>query len=306
MSAVDPRWTRDLYISDNLPVLRGLDNDSVDLIYLDPPFNSKKAYRAPIGSQAEGQMFDDTWKWDDLDTAWLGEIDRHCPQLAMVIETVRSIRGDGDAAYCTMMGVRLIQLHRILKPHGSIYLHCDDAASHLLRMCMDAVFRKSTFQNEIIWRRYGSHNDTKKYGRVCDHILFYAGKDKIWNPPRVPLGEKTIERDYTNKDSRGKFTTAPLHARTLSGGGYTFTWRGIQDIWRFPMERLEELDGEDMIYWPPKGKIPRRKVYYDENESGKPLPDIMDDIPLVGGNESTGWRDTETSCIVTAHHNRII
>ena len=286
---VKNRTIRDLYIYDNLPVLRGLKTNSVDLVYLDPPYNSKKVYAAPIGSKAEGQMFDDTWHWDELNTAWFGEIDRRCPALARVIEAVRASRGDGDAAYCAMMGVRLIQLKRILKPSGSIYLHCDDTAVHLLRLCMDAVFRKGKFLNEIVWRRFGSHNDTKKFGRVCDRLLFYAGTGKTWNPQLDPLDEEAIERDYRYEDERGRFTTSPLHARTLSGGGYDEEWRGIRDVWKFPPKRLDELDAADMIYWPPNGKVPRRKVHYDPNTSGKPKSDLIDYISPTSGNENTGW-----------------
>ena len=281
---------RDLYICDNLPVLRGLETDSVDLIYLDPPFNSKKTYRAPIGSDAEGQMFDDTWRWDEVDTAWFGEIDRRCPPLARIIEAVRAARGDGDAAYVAMMGIRLIQLRRVLKPTGTIYLHCDDTATHLLRLSMDAVFKKSTFHNEIVWRRYGSHNDTRKFGRVCDRIHYYAGEGKTWNPELIPLSRDALDRDYRLRDEAGRYTTAPLHGRTLSGGGYDFTWRGIKDVWRFPSERLDELDANRMIYWPPKGNVPRRKVYYDPKKSGIPLPDLMDDIGPAAGREYTGWK----------------
>ena len=281
---------RDLYICDNLPVLRGLKTDSVDLVYLDPPFNSMKPYRAPIGTPAEGQMFDDTWRWDELDTAWLGEIDRRCPALARVIDAVEATRGEGDAAYTIMMGVRLIQLRRVLKPQGSIYLHCDDTAVHLLRMSMDAVFKKTAFKNQIVWRRYSSHNDTGKWGRVCDRILYYGGSKRAWNPPRLPLEQEAIERDYRYEDSTGRFTTSPLQARTLSGGGYSYEWRGIKDVWKFPKERLEEMDALGMIYWPPRGKVPRRKVYYDVEKSGRVLSDLMDDIPRVSGKESTGWR----------------
>lgn len=286
----ESRWIRDLYICDNLPVLRGLDTDSIDLVYLDPPFNSKKSHRAPIGSQAEGQMFDDTWRWDELNTAWLGEIGRLCPNLAKVIEAVRATRGDGDAAYTTMMGVRLIQLHRVLKPSGTIYLHCDDAATHLLRLSMDAVFKKSAFRNEIVWRRYGSHNDTKKFGRVCDRIHYYAGAGRTWNPPKIPLEQETLERNYKPDEDGRLFTTSPLHARSLSGGGYHFEWRGIKDVWKFPRERLDELDAQGKIYWPEQGSVPRRKVYYDKKTSGKPIPDLMDDVNTMSKKERTGWQ----------------
>lgn len=174
---------RTLFISDNLPVLRGLNSETVDLIYLDPPFNSKKQYKAPIGTKAEGQKFDDTWRWTDLDERWLGEIDRRNEALSTVIRAARLTQGDGTAAYLTMMGIRLLELHRVLKSTGSIYLHCDDTANSYLRLSMDAVFGKDNFRNEIIWKRQSSNNASgSRAGRIADHILFYsASKDSAWN-----------------------------------------------------------------------------------------------------------------------------
>lgn len=145
----DPNWkNRTLFINDNLPVLRGMNSKTVDLIYLDPPFNSKRQYKAPIGTKAEGQKFDDTWRWTDLDVRWLGEIDRRNQALSAIIHAARLTQGDGTAAYLTMMGIRLLELHRVLKPTGSIYLHCDDTANSYLRLSMDAVFGKGNFRNE--------------------------------------------------------------------------------------------------------------------------------------------------------------
>lgn len=116
--------TRDLYVGDNLPVLRGLDSGTVDFVYLDPPFNSDRAYAAPIASMARGQRFDDTWRWDAANAAWLGEIDDRNPALGSVIQAARLGGGRGMAAYLSMMGVRLLELERVLKPGAAIFLHC--------------------------------------------------------------------------------------------------------------------------------------------------------------------------------------
>ena len=167
---------RTLFISDNLPVLRGLNSETVDLIYLDPPFNSKKQYKAPIGTKAEGQKFDDTWRWTDLDERWLGEIDRRNEALSTVIRAARLTQGNGTAAYLTMMGIRLLELYRVLKSTGSLYLHCDDTASHYLKAAMDAVFGATNFRNEINWQRTVTRkgNLTRGLARDADTIFRYS------------------------------------------------------------------------------------------------------------------------------------
>ena len=122
-------------------------------------------------------------------------------------------------SYLIMMGVRLLEMGRLLKPTGSIYLHCDPTASHYLKLLMDLVFGESAFRNEITWQRYGSHNDAKKFSSVSDRILLYAPRGAVWNPQRTLLGKEYVAKTYRNTDERGRFTTAPLNARTQSGGG---------------------------------------------------------------------------------------
>ena len=284
-----PNWqNRTLWTGDNLDILRGMNSDCVDLIYLDPPFNSNRTYSAPIGSEAAGAAFKDSWTLDDVDLAWHGEIAEREPALYGVIDAAGLAHSKSMKSYLIMMAVRLLEMKRIVKKTGSLYVHCDDAASHYLKMLMDCIFGKACFRNEIVWQRYGSHNDARKYGRVSDRLLFYALKGATWNTQRLPLDDETVARNYRHKDERGRFTTSPLHARTLSGGGYEYTWRGIHDIWKFPENRLEELDAEERIYWPPRGRTPRRKVYLDE-VGGKPLADVMTDISIVGGKERTGY-----------------
>ena len=284
-----PNWqNRTLWTGDNLDILRGMNSDCVDLIYLDPPFNSNRTYSAPIGSEAAGAAFKDSWTLDDVDLAWHGEIAEREPALYGVIDAAGLAHSKSMKSYLIMMAVRLLEMKRIVKKTGSLYVHCDDAASHYLKMLMDCIFGKACFRNEIVWQRYGSHNDARKYGRVSDRLLFYALKGATWNTQRLPLDDETVARNYRHKDEMGRFTTSPLHARTLSGGGYEYTWRGIHDIWKFPENRLEELDAEERIYWPPRGRTPRRKVYLDE-VGGKPLADVMTDISIVGGKERTGY-----------------
>lgn len=297
MSSGVRRRIRDLYVCDNLPVLRGLNSNTVDLIYLDPPFNSKKQYAAPIGSDAEGQMFDDTWRWSDLDDAWLGEIDRQCPALSAVIEAGRATLGDGTAAYLTMMGVRLLELKRVLKPTGSIYLHCDDTAGAYLKASMDAVFRGG-YKNELIWQRTSGHHDNRQgrrqYGRVRDSILFYANGGRwTWNPQYLPYDQEYINTAYRLRDGEGRRyqldnITGPGGA---SKGNPEYEVMGVTRHWRYSREQMQELIDEGRVLQTAPGRVPRYKRYLDEMP-GKALQDIWTDVPPLSSHskERTGWR----------------
>ena len=144
---------RTLWTGDNLDILRGVNSDSVDLIYLDPPFNSKRNYEAPVGSQAAGAAFKDTWELSDLDVAWMGLIADEQPAISNLLHTASLTHGKGMQSYLTMMAVRLLEMRRVLKPTGSIYLHCDPEASHYLKLLMDGVFRADLYKAEIAWKR---------------------------------------------------------------------------------------------------------------------------------------------------------
>ncbi len=150
-----PNWkNRTLWTGDNLHVMRGMNSGSVDLIYLDPPFNSNRTFSAPIGSEAAGAAFRDTWSLSDVDLAWHGEIADQEAALYAIIDAAGLAHGASMKSYLIMIGVRLLEMRRILKPSGSIYVHCDPTASHYLKMTMDAIFRdqEQTFQNELTWR----------------------------------------------------------------------------------------------------------------------------------------------------------
>ena len=167
---------RSLYTGDNLPILRGLNSDSVDLVYLDPPFNSNRNYAAPIGSAAEGAAFKDVWTLDDVTEAEHGLLADQSPALYEVIAASRLAHGAGMMAYLTMMGGRLLELRRVLKPSGSIYLHCDPTASHYLKMVMDCVFGKAAFVNEVIWSYKGGGAGKRHFSRKHDVLLVYGFK----------------------------------------------------------------------------------------------------------------------------------
>ena len=285
--------SRTIFTGDNLDILRGINSECIDLIYLDPPFKSDQTYAAPLDSEAKGAEFDDVWTLSDMKEEWLDEIEYRRPALFHLINGAKLSHSESMAGYLTFMAIRLLEMHRVLKPTGSIYLHCDTHASHYLKAIMDALFGENNFRNDIIWRRYGSHNDaTRRFGRIHDSLLFY-GKSELYkwtNEAREPYAEEYLRKAYRYEDSRGRYTTAPLHGRTLSGGGYSYEWRGITDLWRFPKERLDELDADGQIHWPTRGRIPRRKVYLN-TERGIPARDIILDVASpVPRNENTGWR----------------
>ena len=156
-----------IWTGDNLDILRGLNSECVDLVYLDPPFNSNQDYAAPVGSQAAGAAFKDTWTLSDLDVAWLGLIADQHPAIYQLLSAAGLTHGKGMQAYLCMMAVRLLEMRRVLKDTGSIYLHCDDAAGHYLKLLMDSVFGASNYRNHLVWRRATAHNDKYNYGRDC-------------------------------------------------------------------------------------------------------------------------------------------
>ena len=182
---------RTLFTGDNLPILRGMNSDSVDLIYLDPPFNSNATYSAPVGSAAAGAAFKDSWTLDDVDAEWHGQIADEHPALYKVIDGAGAAYSKGMQAYLIMMGVRMIEMERILRPTGSIYLHCDPTAGAYLKTLMDAVFGRKRFRNEVVWsyRRWPAKHPN--FQRMHDTILRYAGEGATWNQQYEPLAAST-------------------------------------------------------------------------------------------------------------------
>ena len=216
-----------IWTGDNLHILRGMNSECVDLIYLDPPFNSNQDYAAPVGSAAAGAAFKDTWTLSDLDVAWMGLIADEQPALAHVIKTSGLTHGKGMQSYLTMMAVRLMEMHRVLKPTGSIYLHCDPTASHYLKLLMDAVFGVGNFRNEIIWRNTGSHNYADRFGPIHQDILFYAKSDDYKH--RATYGSYLkghVETYFKRKDERGRYWTNSIHGSGTRNGMSGEPWRG--------------------------------------------------------------------------------
>lgn len=298
-----------MWTGDNLDIMRGMNSESVNLIYLDPPFNSNRDYAAPIGSEAAGAAFKDTWTLDDVDLAWHGEIAEQEPALYAIIGAARESHGKGMQSYLIMMGVRLLEMRRLLKPTGSIYLHCDPTASHYLKLEMDAVFGASNFRNELIWKRTAGRSDANRFGRVHDTILFYAkGEGPTWNTQWLPHDEDYVRRAYRNVDARGRWRSADLTASGTRSGESGEPWRGIDpgkvgNHWRTPTRggmndyivehclipgwpdcypgvhsRLDALDAANLIAWPKKDQgMPSLKRYL-ESTKGTAAEDIFADI----------------------------
>ena len=296
---------RTIWTGDNLDILRGLNSETIDLIYLDPPFNSNRSYSAPIGSRAAGAAFEDTWTLDREDVAWMGLIADQHPDIHNVV-LAAGTHSTGMQSYLRMMAVRLLEMHRLLAPTGSIYLHCDPTASHYLKLLMDAVFGRDRFRNEIVWKRQSSHNRAKRWGPIHDTVLFYARSDYTWNRVLQPLDQDYISRFYNCDDTRGKFGMFDLTGPGMRDGDTGQPWRGIDPSersrhWELPpdralpawfqfpdgystmtaRDRLDVLDEQDLIYWPPRGSVPRFKRYLTA-ASGAPVTDVVNDIPPIG------------------------
>ncbi len=183
--------TNTLFYGDNLAIMREyIPDESVDLVYLDPPFNSNRNYnvlfRDESGREAEAQIeaFEDTWHWSESAEETYRELVTEAPdEVSKAIAALRELIGTNQVmAYLVMMAARLLEMHRILKPTGSLYLHCDPTSSHYLKIVLDAIFGPLAFRNEIIWKRTSGHSDAKRFGSVHDTILFYAkGQNPIWN-----------------------------------------------------------------------------------------------------------------------------
>ena len=292
---------RTIFCHDNLYILRGLDTESVDLIYLDPPFNSNRNYSAPIGSEAAGAAFKDSWTLSDVDNAWHGEIAEREPALYQAIHTSELTHGKGMKSYLIMLAVRLLEMKRVLKPTGSIYIHCDPTASHYIKLLMDSVFNKDNFRNEIVWQRAsgrakGSQHSSKSLGRDTDSILHYSKSDTfIHNAVKRPLTEAEIIEKFPLIDSnkRRYNTDTPIFCSPSMGDrpNLCYEYKGVVNPhpsgWRLSKETLIEMDKAGYIIW--RGNhTPLRKAYADEYE-GKPIGSLWTDIPIASGNERTGY-----------------
>lgn len=319
-----PKPPNHLYYGDNLTRMAQMGKHSVDLIYLDPPFNSKQNYNLiyknmtglPVPDQAEA--FCDTWEMD----AEKEEVARTMPVLMreygvedyyvefwrLWIQALRHTQPH-LLAYLIYMVQRLLHMKSILRPTGSIYLHCDPTASHYIKVMMDGIFGHKNFQNEIIWRRTGAHGRAKRWGPIHDVILFYSASDKYtWNRVFEKYDDSYVENFYKFNDEHGRYRLVTLDGPGIRGGGSGTPWRGVDPglkgrHWEVPpdralpdwfkhpdnysamtvQERLEILDKAGLIYWPKRGSVPQYKRYLEVAE-GNPVQDIISDIRPLGSH----------------------
>ncbi len=281
--------TNHLYYGDNLDLLReSIRDESVDLIYLDPPFNSNATYnilfRAPSGeaSQAQIEAFEDTWHWNDAaERAFDDVMQSGNAQAADMLRALRSFLRDNDVmAYITHISVRMLELHRVLKPTGSIYLHCDPTASHYLKVMMDSVFGIPNFQNEVCWKRTTTHSDSRTWSRVHDILFFYTKAGQFtWNVPREPHSQEYVadKYRYDDADGRGAYRldnmTSPNPRPNMM-----YTWRGFpspEKGWRYEKSTMARLDAEQRIWYPTRhdgsfdtSRRPQLKRYLLEMDGG--------------------------------------
>ena len=287
--------TNALYYGDCLDWMRRWDDQTVDLIYLDPPFNSSADYNmlyaADGGGDAQFRAFTDTWTWDDAAadrlSTYLGAVAR--PAHNAVIGLYRMLGECGMLAYLTYMAERLEQCHRLLKPTGSIYLHCDDTAGAYLRALMDAIFDARNLRNEIIWKRTTARSDAQRFGRVHDVILFYGAGEPTWNPQYEPY-DKTyvaVKYRYDDGDGRGLYRLSDMAKPAPAWEGGMYDWRGYphpERGWRHKPETMQRLHDEGRIHYPtcPDGapdysRRLSRKRYLSEGR-GVAAGDVITDI----------------------------
>ena len=320
-----------LYYGDCLTVMLGWPSQCVDLIYLDPPFNSSRQYNAiyrdetgrPLPDQIEA--FCDMWELDEEREKAI----RTMPVLMRdngIDDTVaelwrlwmRALRNTQPRllAYLSYMAERLLIMHRVLKPTGSLYFHCDPTASHYVKALLDAIFGHQNFQNEIIWRRTSAHNNARRWGPIHDTLFFYSKTENYtWNDVYQDYDPEYVESSYRYPDNHGQWQSMGLTGPGTRQGDSGQPWRGVNptDVgrhWAIPerslpshfvrpdnyanltlQERLDVLDAAGLIYWPPRGKVPRFKRYLEVAE-GIRIQDLILDIGPVSGNEDMGY-DTQ-------------
>ena len=315
--------TNVLYYGDNLDILRRyLPDASVDLVYLDPPFNSNRDYNVIFkdesGRKSDAQLvaFEDTWHWGpDAEGVYeyLTNTARHEGRVPDTVSTIiaalrHGIGANQMMAYLVEMAARLVELHRVLTPTGSLYLHCDPTASHYLKVVLDAIFDPRAFRNEIIWQRATSHNDSKqgmaRFGRVHDVLLFYSkGRTAAWNPQYLPVSDEHLAAGYkrTEAHTGRRYMESDLTAN--KGGGDTdYEWRGVRPYegrhWAYSRENMEKFEREGRLIYRRTG-MPRLKLYLDE-QPGVSLQDVWTDIGPISAKakERLGYPTQKPSSLL--------
>lgn len=288
--------TNRLYYGDNLDVLRDhIASESVDLVYLDPPFNSNANYnilfKSPAGQAADSQIeaFEDTWHWNDkAEAAFHDVMTSGNTDVAELLRAMRGFLKENDMmAYLAMMAVRLIELHRVLKPTGSLYLHCDPTASHYLKLLLDGVFGAGNYGNEIIWQRQNAKGLAfTRFARNHDVILRYTKSENwIWNPQYTAHNESYVNGFYrfVEAETGRRYRLADLTNPNKNRPNLTYEFLGVSRVWRWTKERMQQAFEAGLVIQTKPGTVPQLKRYLDEQE-GNPVSDIWTDIRPVQAN----------------------
>jgi len=282
-----------LYYGDNLDVLRRhIKDESVDLVYLDPPFKSDQNYNvlfaAKDGHQAAAQMqaFEDTWHWDEAAARQFEETVERGGKVSEVLQAFRLFLGTNDMlAYLSMMAPRLVELRRVLKDTGSLYLHCDPTASHYLKLLLDSIFGPERFLAEVTWKRSSTHSDARRWSPIADTLLHFAkGAAPTWNPTHQPHGEGYINDKYRFQDADGRRYMLDNMTSPKPRPNMMYEWKGHVSPpfgWRYSKETMAELDEKGLIWYPDsKTKRPRIKKYLDEM-AGVLVGNVWSDIDPI-------------------------
>ncbi|MBA2692931.1 MAG: restriction endonuclease [Rubrobacter sp.] len=287
-----------LFYGDNLSIMREyIASESVDLVYLDPPFNSSRTYnvlfRDESGKHSEAQIeaFEDTWHWGpDAEQTYHELVTEASDEVSKAVAALRELIGTNQVmAYLVMMAARLVELHRVLKPTGSLYLHCDPTASHYLKIVLDTIFDPRQFRNEIIWKRTSAHGDAKRrYADVSDTILFYTKTNQAeFSVQYKPHDQSYVDKFYRHVDPDGRRYQIDNLTSPNPRPNLVYDYKGYkphQYGWRVSRERMERLDAEGRLYFPKNldGRI-RQKRYLDEMH-GNPISNVWDDVQPVSSH----------------------
>ncbi len=293
-----------LFYGDNLKVLRDhVKDESVDLVYLDPPFNSRQDYNVLFkehdGTKAASQIraFEDTWEWNLEAQRACEEIVEGGGRVADAMRAFRTFLGNSDMmAYLAMMAPRLMELRRVLKETGSIYLHCDPTASHYLKILMDGIFGATKFRNEVVWKRSDAHSDARQgarhYGRIHDILLYFSrGDAPYFGQPYNPLPESTAENWYRNVEpgTGRRYNKADITGPGgAAKGNPHYEWKGVTRYWRYSRKKMEELEAAGRLVYSKSGMV-YEKRYLDDSK-GVAIQDWWDDISMLRGISRSGER----------------
>ena len=297
-----PEWKNELYYGDNLPVMREyIADESVDLVYLDPPFNSRATYnvlfkeKSGEDSPAQIKAFTDTWEWtEEAERTYHQDIIYSSATPSAVKDTVVAFRQfigqNAMMAYLVMMTPRLVELRRVLKPTGSLYLHCDPTASHYLKLIMDSVFGSENFRNEISWRR----SNPKSHGSVnfpnCrDVILRYSKSSQTtFNMIYESHDPEYVKKAYKYADSKGQYRLLPLLNPNDDRPNLTYEFLGVTRVWRWTRERMEQAYRDGVVVQLKPGAVPQYKKYLADSK-GRTITDDWSDIEQAAGKEALGY-----------------